>query len=81
MNSWFKYHGRLLWFISRLWALAKSNVPVKRKVLKFVLSCEETQFQNEIFEILPNMYENNYQSWAIFQYRPFSVHPYNRGIP
>ena len=23
------------------------------------------------------MYKNNFQSWAIFQCRPFIVHPYN----
>ena len=41
--------------------------PVKRKAIQCVLGNEETQFLKEIFKILIVMYENNFQSWAIFR--------------
>ena len=39
--------------------LAKSTGPVKIKKVKCVLRSEETQFENEILKILPEMYKNN----------------------
>ena len=55
--------------------MAKSTGPVKIKSGK-VLTNEETQLQNKIFKISPEMYKINFQRWAIFQRRPFSVNPY-----
>ena len=46
--------------------------------LKSLLSSEETQFNNKIFNILPGMCENKSQSCGIFQCRPFSVHLWAR---
>ena len=59
---------------------AKLNEPVKRKVLKCVLNSEETQFQNEIFKILPEMYKNNFQIFTTFYRRLVAVHLYNRDM-
>ena len=53
----------------------KLNGPIKRKVLKCVINNKKTQFLKEMFKILIVMYENNFQSWAIFRRGPFSVNP------
>ena len=45
------------WAGKKLWALVKSNGPVKK-------STEETQFLKEIFKILIIMYENNFKKMS-----------------
>ena len=40
----------------------------------------ETQFKIEIFNILNSMYENIFQTRAIFQSGPFTVNPHSCAI-
>ena len=61
---------KILVWIKGSWCLAKSTGHIKLKEVKCVLrEVKKTWFQNEIFKILSEMYENNFQSWAIFQRR------------
>ena len=54
--------------------MAKSNKPSKRKFLWGVLSSGKRNLRKFV-KILNEMHENNSQSKAMIESRPFSVHP------
>ena len=71
---------RMFWLFSLL-NTAESRVPYRFLCLikgyrsLYVHSNEETQFLTEMSKVLNVIYEDNFQSRAIFQSGPFSVYP------